>query len=162
MNITDAVAQIQKSGIKANGKDVERWIEEGKIIAERSARRQISYSIKMKDLADFIIQEKEKLHRQKLEGVLLQVKDLKGQIEILNTRVQIEESKVKSLKKMVQAQKMIADDKIQPAKLLGLKPDEDLQIIRKEFKKLLKALHPDRGGDERLFKVFNEHYKNIF
>ncbi|KAF0820010.1 hypothetical protein KIS4809_1282 [Bacillus sp. ZZV12-4809] len=162
MNITDAVAQIQKSGIKANGKDVERWIEEGKIIAERSARRQISYSIKMKDLADFIIQEKEKLHRQKLEGVLLQVKDLKGQIEILNTRVHIEESKVKSLKKMVQAQKMIADDKIQPAKLLGLKPDEDLQIIRKEFKKLLKALHPDRGGDERLFKVFNEHYKNIF
>src|SRR5690606_31690181 len=129
MNITDAVAQIQKSGIKANGKDVERWIEEGKIIAERSARRQISYSIKMKDLADFIIQEKEKLHRQKLEGVLLQGKDLKGQIEILNTRVQIEESKVKSLKKMVQAQKMIADDKIQPAKLLGLKPDEDLQII---------------------------------
>jgi translation elongation factor EF-Ts len=162
MNITDAVVQLQKSGIKANGKDVERWIEEGKIKAERSARRQISYSIKMKDLADFIIQEKEMLHRQKLEEVLLQVKDLKGQIEILNTRVQIEESKVKSLKKMVQAHKTIADEKIQPAKLLGLRPDEELQIIRKEFKKLLKALHPDRGGDERLFKVFNEHYKNIF
>ncbi|MDD9311687.1 hypothetical protein ACOSZF_16705 [Cytobacillus firmus] len=69
---------------------------------------------------------------------------------------------MKSLKKMIQAQKLIADEEIQPAKLLDLKPDEDLQIIRKEFKKLLKALHPDRGGDERLFKVFNEHYKNIF
>lgn len=162
MNITDALAQLHKSGIKANGKDVERWVEEGKIKAESSARRQVSYSIKMKDLADFIIQEKEVLYRQKLEGVLLQVKDLKGQIEILNTRVQIEESKVKSLKKMIQAQKLIADEEIKPAKLLDLKPDEDLQIVRKEFKKLLKALHPDRGGDERLFKVFNEHYKNIF
>ncbi|MBG9587906.1 J domain-containing protein [Cytobacillus firmus] len=162
MNLTDAVVQLHKSGIKANSEDVERWIEEGKIKAERSARRQVSYSIKMKDLADFIIQEKEVLNRQKLEGVLLQVKDLKGQIEILNTRVQIEESKVKSLKKMIQAQKLIVDEEIKPAKLLDLKPDEDLQIVRKEFKKLLKALHPDRGGDERLFKVFNEHYKNIF
>ncbi|MDD9311688.1 hypothetical protein ACOSZF_16700 [Cytobacillus firmus] len=73
MNITDAVAQLHKSGIKANGEDVEGWIEEGKIKAERSARRQVSYSIKMKDLADFIIQEKEVRYRQKLEVVLLQV-----------------------------------------------------------------------------------------
>ncbi|MBN8203039.1 J domain-containing protein [Bacillus sp. NTK034] len=162
MNITDAVAQLHKAGIKANDADLERWIEEGKIKAERSPRRQISYTIKTKDLTDFIFKKQEELYQQKLEGILLQVKDLKGQMEILNTRVQIEESKVKSLKKMIQAQKMIDDEEIKPAKLLGLKPDEDLQLIRKEFKKLLKALHPDRGGDERLFKVFTEHYKNIF
>lgn len=30
MNITDAVEQLHKSGIKANSEDVERWIEEGK------------------------------------------------------------------------------------------------------------------------------------
>ncbi|KON87788.1 hypothetical protein AF332_13760 [Sporosarcina globispora] len=162
MNITDAVAQLHKAGIKANDADVERWIKEGIIKAERSPRRQISYTIKTKDLTDFIIQKHEELHYQKLEDLLFQVKDLKGQIEILNTRVQIEESKVKSLKKMIHVQKMIAEEEIQPAKLLGLNPDGDMQLIRKEFKKLLKALHPDRGGDERLFKVFNDHYKNIF
>ena len=45
--------------------------------------------------------------------------------------------------------------------LLGLKRNTNSQVLKKEFKKILKALHPDRGGDERLFKVFREHYENL-
>lgn len=45
--------------------------------------------------------------------------------------------------------------------LLGLEPGADMDSIRKEYKKILKALHPDRGGDERLFKVFYDHYEKV-
>jgi curved DNA-binding protein CbpA len=38
---------------------------------------------------------------------------------------------------------------------LGAAADNEMV---KKFKKLLKALHPDRGGDERHFKVFFDHY----
>ncbi|MFT9597324.1 DnaJ domain-containing protein [Mesobacillus sp.] len=49
----------------------------------------------------------------------------------------------------------------QMEELLGLNKNTDSQVLKKEFKKILKALHPDRGGDERLFKVFKEHYENL-
>lgn len=52
-------------------------------------------------------------------------------------------------------------DPSQMEELLGLNKNTDSQVLKKEFKKILKALHPDRGGDERLFKVFKEHYENL-
>ncbi|PWW32609.1 hypothetical protein DFO73_101874 [Cytobacillus oceanisediminis] len=161
LNVTEAVEQLMCAGISASDKEVVRWIEEGKIKAERSQRRKTTYKIKIKDLTDFIFQKQAEEHQRQLECILQEVKSLKGQIEILQTRINIEESKVRSLKKMVHKQNAISDTELHPAELLGLHAETDEQLIKKEFKKLLKALHPDRGGDERLFKVFNEHYSKM-
>jgi curved DNA-binding protein CbpA len=46
--------------------------------------------------------------------------------------------------------------------LLGVDNVDNHDLLKKEFKKLLKALHPDRGGDERLFIVFYDHYRKTF
>jgi hypothetical protein len=46
--------------------------------------------------------------------------------------------------------------------MLGVDDVNDHDMLKKEFKKLLKALHPDRGGDERLFIVFYDHYRKTF
>ena len=35
------------------------------------------------------------------------------------------------------------------------------ELVKRELKKILKSLHPDRGGDERLFKVFYDHYDKL-
>lgn len=83
-------------------------------------------------------------------------------MELLNTRLHIEQSKVRTLKKMLNSQ-IEASGTVpsQMEELLGLNKNTDSQVLKKEFKKILKALHPDRGGDERLFKVFKEHYENL-
>ncbi|MBT2691381.1 J domain-containing protein [Bacillus sp. ISL-47] len=161
MNVMEAAEQLKGAGIFASDQDVVRLIEEGKIKAERNQRRKTAYKIKIKDLTDFIIQKQAEEHQRQLECILQEVKNLKGQIEILQTRINIEESKVRSLKKMIHKQHAISGSDFHPAVLLGLNTETDEQLIKKEFKKLLKALHPDRGGDERLFKVFNEHYSKM-
>lgn len=87
---------------------------------------------------------------------------LKDEIEELKMAFRIEQAKVRSLKKMLKAEYALSDSKtISFNLLLGLDPTADKHLIKKEFKKLLKALHPDRGGDERLFNVFNEHYSKV-
>ncbi len=162
LNVNEAVEQLKDAGIIASDKEVIRWIEEGKIKADRNLRRKIAYKIRLKDLNDFIIRKQSEEHKLQFESILREVKNLKGQIEILQTRINIEESKVRSLRKMIQKQNSITAPEIRPAELLGLNAETDEQLIKKEFKKLLKALHPDRGGDERLFKVFSEHYRKIY
>ncbi|GLB59613.1 J domain-containing protein [Cytobacillus sp. NCCP-133] len=162
LNVNEAVEQLREAGIEAEDKDVVRWIEEGRIKAERNQRRKTSYKMKIKDLTDFIFQKQADQHQKKLDSILKEVKDLKAQIEILQTRINIEESKVRSLKKMVHKQNAISpSEEMSPFEFLGLNGEPDVQLMKKEFKKLLKALHPDRGGDERLFKVFSEHYRNL-
>lgn len=88
--------------------------------------------------------------------------ELIGELEELRTALRIEQIKVRSLRKMLKAEYEMSDSHhFNASLLLGLDSYADDQLIKKEFKKLLKALHPDRGGDERLFKVFNEHYQNL-
>lgn len=162
LNIKKAAEQLTASGIIASEQDVIRWINEGVLKAEVSQRRNTTYKINMFDLTQFIIQKhSEKLtaqleqsHREKLK--------LAEEIEILNTRIHIEESKVRTLKKMLNTQiEEIGPTAVNYGDLLGLENEPSSQSLKKEFKKLLKSLHPDRGGDERLFKVFNEHYENL-
>ncbi|MBM7691504.1 hypothetical protein JOC77_000909 [Peribacillus deserti] len=87
---------------------------------------------------------------------------LKQEIELLRTSLHISETKVHSLKKMLKAEYEMSSDKPQNYKfMLGLDQSVDNQAVKREFKQLLKALHPDRGGDERLFKVFSDHYSKI-
>ncbi|WP_409294677.1 hypothetical protein V1498_16025 [Peribacillus sp. SCS-26] len=87
---------------------------------------------------------------------------MEEELELLKAALQLEQLKVRSLKKMLKAEYDLEGDKSDNFNyLLGLDryapPDE----IKREFKKLLKALHPDRGGDDRLFKVFHSHYKRV-
>ncbi|WP_155890293.1 DnaJ domain-containing protein [Peribacillus kribbensis] len=89
-------------------------------------------------------------------------KELIQEIELLKTALQIERTKVYSLKKMLKAEYELKDSKkLNLHDLLGLKSHEDISSLKREFKKLLKALHPDKGGDERLFKVFSDHYSTL-
>jgi hypothetical protein len=162
LNIKEAADQMTFMGIAASEQDILKWIEEGQLKAELNQRRNTSYKISMNDLAEFVIQKHTEDSAKKLEQSKRENRQLNDQIQLLNTRLHIEQSKVKTLKKMLNAQiEAAGSNASQYEELLGLNQNSNNQALKKEFKKLLKALHPDRGGDERLFKVFNEHYENL-
>ncbi|ESU33450.1 hypothetical protein G3A_05905 [Bacillus sp. 17376] len=162
LTIKEAAEQLTSYGIDADDQDVMMWIEEGLLKAEQAHRRNASYKIHLKDLTEFIIQKYNDHFSEQLESSKRENNLLNEQLELLNTRLHIEQSKVRTLKKMLNAQiEASGTAPSQMEEMLGLKQNTDSQVLRKEFKKILKALHPDRGGDERLFKVFNEHYENL-
>lgn len=162
LNIMEAAEQLTASGIPASEEDVMKWIDEGKLKAEINQRRKTSYKINLKDLTEFIIQRRTEYIEAKFEQSQRESRTLKDQIEVLKTRIHIEQAKVRTLKKMLNSQiEATASTTYHLEDFLGLGQDSNSQALKKEFKKLLKALHPDRGGDERLFKVFNEHYENL-
>lgn len=164
LNVKEAAEHLTSAGIAASEDMVMIWIEEGKLKAEVAQRRKTTYKINVKDLTEFIIQkhvaqlisQNEQSHREN--------RYLTEQLELLKTRIHIEQSKVRTLKKLLNAQIEGTEPSTFPYdELLGLKKQNsnNSQTLKKEFKKLLKALHPDRGGDERLFKVFYDHYENL-
>ena len=167
LNVRDATEQLKGEGIPVNEQNVIRWILEGKLKAKRTKQLNLDYSIHPRDLAVFIfekqIEEKRKhfgIEFDHWERTFQQNQVLKEKIEELKSSLRIEQSKVRSLKKMLQAEYALSSSPpITYASLLGLDAETDQEQIKKEFKKILKALHPDRGGDERLFKVFYEHYE---
>ena len=162
LTIKEAAVQLTSYGIEATDQDVLKWIEAGLLKAEKAHRRNASYKIHLKDLTEFIIQKYSDSFTEQLKSSKREKNLLNEQLELLNTRLHIEQSKVRTLKKMLNAQiEESGTDPSQMEELLGLKKNTDSKILKKEFKKILKALHPDRGGDERLFKVFNEHYENL-
>lgn len=160
MNVKEAAEQLTFVGISANSEKVLQWIKEGKIKAEVYHRRNTDYKINLKDLTEFIIQKRTLDLTLQLQESQRINEDLTEQVELLKTRVHIEQSKVRTLKKLLNFQ-IEKTGTTSFEELLGVGQDQNKLLLKKEFKKLLKALHPDRGGDERLFKVFNEHYKNI-
>ncbi|MEO2075855.1 MAG: J domain-containing protein [Bacillus sp. (in: firmicutes)] len=164
LNVKEAAEHLTSAGIASSEDMVMIWIEEGKLKAEVAQRRKTTYKINVKDLTEFIIQkhvaqlisQNEQSHREN--------QYLTEQLELLKTRIHIEQSKVRTLKKLLNAQIEGTEPSTFPYdELLGLKKQNsnNSQTLKKEFKKLLKALHPDRGGDERLFKVFYDHYENL-
>jgi hypothetical protein len=162
MNIKEAADQMTSMGIAASDKDILHWIEEGQLKAELNQRRNTSYKISINDLAEFVIQKRTEDLAEKFEQSKRENRQLNDQIQLLHTRLHIEQSKVRTLKKMLNAQiEAAGSNASQYEELLGLNQESSTQTLKKEFKKLLKALHPDRGGDERLFKVFNDHYENL-
>ncbi|WP_286180562.1 J domain-containing protein [Bacillus sp. ISL-37] len=162
LTIKEAAEQLTSYGIDATDQDVLMWIEEGLLKAEQAHRRNLSYKIHLKDLTDFIIQKYNDQFTAQLESSKRENNLLNEQLELLTTRLHIEQSKVRTLKKMLNVQiEASGTDPSKLEELLGLKQDPDIQVVKKEFKKILKALHPDRGGDERLFKVFKKHYESL-
>ncbi|NKE04159.1 J domain-containing protein [Mesobacillus selenatarsenatis] len=151
LTIKEAAEQLTSYGMETTEQEVHNWIKKGFLDAE-------SDKINPANLAEFVI----KIHTDLLEQSRHENKKLNEQLELLHTRLHIEQSKVRTLKKMLNAQ---IENSGTPAsdlnELLGLKPNSNGPALKKEFKKILKALHPDRGGDERLFKVFKDHYEKL-
>jgi hypothetical protein len=162
LSVKEAAAQLTLNGIAASDQEVMTWIKEGKIKAKMDKRRNTTYKIHIKDLIAFMIQTHTAHLTSQLEEFLQENRRLTEQIELLKTRVHIEQSKVRTLKKCLNTQiQLNGSCTMNYSELLGVNQDSNSHDLKKEFKKLLKALHPDRGGDERLFKVFHEHYENI-
>ncbi|MCM3122785.1 J domain-containing protein [Mesobacillus sp. AQ2] len=162
LTIKEAAEQLSSFGIDVTNEEILLWIQEGQLKAERSQRRNVLYKIHLSDLIEFIVQEQKNELTNELEKSKRKNQKLNEELELLNTRLHIEQSKVRTLKKMLNAQiEAAATDTFQLEELLGLKRDTSSPVLKKEFKKLLKALHPDRGGDERLFKVFREQYEKL-
>lgn len=169
LNLKEVTSQLKYEGITDNEQTVIRWILEGKLKAKRTPHLNIDYSIYPADLAAFILEKKiENKSKQfgidylEWEKTFYENQTLKAEIEELKSALRIEQSKVRSLKKMLQAEYALSEAApLTYTSLLGLNAAADDAQIKKEFKKLLKALHPDRGGDERLFKVFFEHYNKV-
>ncbi|MBT2641573.1 J domain-containing protein [Bacillus sp. ISL-41] len=151
LTIKEAAEQLTSYGMETTEQEVQTWIDTGFLSAE-------SDKINPRNLAEFVIKKNTDL----LEQSRRENDKLNEQLDLLNTRLHIEQSKVRTLKKML-------NDHIEASgaptseleQLLGLKLNSSAHSLKKEFKKILKALHPDRGGDERLFKVFKEHYEKL-
>lgn len=168
LNLKEAAKLLISEGLADSEQVVIRWILDGKLKAKRTKKLNIDFSIKPGDLAEFILKKKIEERSRRFgvdyfnwEKTFRANQTLKEEIEELRSMVRIEQAKVRGLKKMLKAEHALAGSVSPPltyASLLGLEVDSEQELVKKEFKKLLKALHPDRGGDERLFKVFYEHY----
>lgn len=169
LNMKEVIRRLNDEGITANERLVTRWIREGKIQTARTTRIKIDYSIDPEDLAAFILEIKlEKMRKlfelddQECERIFSENQRLKEEIEELKSTIRIEQIKIRSLKKMLQAEYALSDAKpLTLNNLLGLDSTAKNELVKRELKKILKALHPDRGGDERLFKVFYDHYEKV-
>lgn len=147
----EAAEQLTSYGMETSEQEVQTWINTGLLSAE-------SDKINPRNLAEFIIKKNTVL----LEQSRRENNKLNEQLDLLNTRLHIEQSKVRTLKKMLNAHiEASGAPTSELEQLLGLKQNSSAHSLKKEFKKILKALHPDRGGDERLFKVFKEHYEKL-
>lgn len=166
LTVKEVTQQLIDAGISVNEKTVTRWLREGKLKADRSAHIKIIYSVNQDDLTAFISKlktEKSSEDQQtQFKKTRLENERLKEEVDRLRSAISIEQAKVRSLKKMLKAEFALTDYK--PASIhsfIGLDAATDKQELKKELKKILKALHPDRGGDERLFKVMYEHYNKL-
>ncbi len=161
LSIKEAALFLEREGINATEQVLTSWISEGIIKASGGTGAGKGFVISPEDLMAFIAKKKASGGAQNDYAVLEQLK-LRGEIEELRTALRIEQTKVRSLKKMLKAEYALTNSmRFNSSLLLGLENGADQEVIKREFKKLLKALHPDRGGDERLFKVFSEHYRKI-
>ncbi|TDK63044.1 J domain-containing protein [Bacillus salipaludis] len=169
LNVKEVTVHLKEEGITDSELTVIQWILEGKITARRAKNIKIDYLVNPSDLASFIIEKKieEKTKRygvdfQHWEKTFKENQKLKEDIEQLKSSVRIEQAKVRSLKKMLQAEyALTAAPPLTFNTIFGLDESADPSLLKKEFKKLLKCLHPDRGGDEQLFKIFYEHYNKL-
>jgi hypothetical protein len=169
LNVKEVTEQLRAEGITDSEQVVIRWILDGKLKARRTKHLNLEYSVTPVDLASFILEKKiENKTKQfgvdfhQWEKTFRDNKKLKEEIEQLKTTIRIEQAKNRSLKRMLQAEYALSDTPpLTLTSILGLNSEADSDTIKKEYKKLLKALHPDRGGDERLFKVFYDHYDKV-
>jgi hypothetical protein len=171
LNIKEVTEQLKSEGIADSEEIVIRWILDGKIKAKRTNHYKIDFSIKPGDLAAFILEKKIEnkskqfgADYQQWEKTFSENQLLKERIVELESTVRIEQAKYRSLKKMLKAKYSHTEINLPLTfnSLLGLADCDDQDLLKKEFKKLLKSLHPDRGGDERLFIVFYDHYRKTF
>ena len=42
-----------------------------------------------------------------------------------------------------------------PYSVLGISPNDEIQVIKQKYKQLALKMHPDRGGSTTLFKLLN-------
>ncbi len=169
LNMKEVIRRLSEEGITANEQLVTRWIREGKIQTARTTRIKIDYSIDPDDLSAFILEIKLKKMKQQFElddqewdRIFSENQRLIEEIEELKSMIRIEKIKIRSFKKMLQAEYALSDSKPMTLNnLLGLDAAAKNELVKRELKKILKALHPDRGGDERLFKVFYDHYDKL-
>lgn len=171
LNVKEVTEQLKNEGITDSEEIVIRWILDGKIKAKRANHYKIDFSIKPGDLAAFILEKKIESKSkqfgadyQQWEKTFGENQRLKEKILELESTVRIEQAKYRSLKKMLKAKYSNTDTDLPLTfqSLLGMEDCDDQDLLKKEFKKLLKALHPDRAGDERLFIVFYDHYRKTF
>jgi hypothetical protein len=168
LNVKEVTEILKNEEITESEETVIRWILEGKLSAQRTEDYKIDFLMHPSVIAAFIIEKKIESSSRKYGVDYLEWnktfeenQSLKEKIEELTAIVRIEQAKVRSLRKMLLAESAL--NSLSPKsfyKLFGMDETADPEQLKKEFKKLLKSLHPDRGGDERLFKVFYEHYKN--
>ena len=169
LNVKEVTEQLRAEGITDSEQVVIRWILDGKIKARRTKHLNLEYSIHPVDLASFILEKKIEDKTKKFgvdfhqwEKTFQENQTFKEEIEQLKTSIRIEQAKNRSLKRMLKAEYALSDTPpLTLGSLVGLESEADPEVIKKEYKKILKALHPDRGGDERLFKVFYDHYTKI-
>lgn len=168
LNVKEVTELLKNEDITDSEETVIRWILEGKISATRTEDYKIDFFIHPSDIVAFILEKKIERNSKKYgvdfhqwNKTFEENQTLKQKMEELTATVRIEQAKVRSLRKMLLAESSFNSPSPKSFySLLGIDEGADPDLLKKEFKKLLKYLHPDRGGDERLFKVFYEHYKN--
>ncbi|MED4456194.1 DnaJ domain-containing protein [Metabacillus fastidiosus] len=170
-----ATLRTKKEGYQVEKADLLAFLKAHKMVSFESYEEVVN---RLKEAEKRFAEERKRLMKdhdddyRTYEKTFLENRQLKEQNKTLLRDKELLEINNRSLKRQVELLEManslnssinVTQGNINSniSNLLGLSENATKQEIKKEFKYLLKALHPDRGGNERLFKVFNEHYKDF-
>ncbi|MED0758853.1 hypothetical protein P4S93_13945 [Aneurinibacillus thermoaerophilus] len=173
MNTYEALDRLKQAGITDSIQTLRRWLRDGTIKAQRSENRKAGFEVDAEDLKRFInertgadkderirqLEEEIRRLKEKNERLKADDIDLDEEEDDLLTRMNID-----FIKQLKQQQQMLLykQQKQNDARYrLGLTETSTDDEVLQEFKKLLKILHPDSGGNAKLFNDIKQQYNEF-
>jgi uncharacterized small protein (DUF1192 family) len=178
MNTDQAFEKLNKAGVTDSIQTVRRWLREGKIKAKRSENRKAGFEVDNTDLQRFINERTGADKDERIKSLQKEIKKLqstldkkeRGKLAQENHKLQLEVGSLRSDLSMLRMKlfKLEIKQSQQPNPIniqlnkyrekLGLSSTCSDDEVKREFKRLLMSLHPDQGGDAKLFQYFKAEY----
>lgn len=161
MNIREVVKVLSSRGITDSEQVVRRWIRQGKLKATIRTKKE-GYKIDKLDLANFIWKRTNDNNKGKADFLeeFERNRELEREVERLNSEVEtLRQDKIKLLNESMQhiMGNLSTAQATNVSTLFGSEAE-----TKKVFRELMKATHPDRRGNEEVFKKISGLYKESF
>jgi translation elongation factor EF-Ts len=167
LNTYQAFDLLKEAGITDSIQTVRRWLREGKIKSTSTENRKSGFLIDVNDLKRFI--------NERTGTNTDEVNKLKKEIELLKAENKALEHAFKTYKKINERPKedksklfddimekfMLTETNVDYRQKYGLSPTSSNDDVKKELKNLLKILHPDKGGNAKLFQEVKQDYDDF-
>lgn len=168
MTVEEALVVLKKAKVTDSVQTLRRWLREGKIQSQFKSKKE-GYEIDEVDLNRFIDERtgRDKVKKIKSLETKLAQKE-RNKLTQDNHKLQMEVDKLRSdnlhlkfkLLSKPETETVIVY-KSDHRSILGLDDTATDEEVRSTYRKLIKLLHPDKGGDSKLFQKFKEDYDNF-